>query len=117
MFYDRLVDLCQKNGIKVTNLVSELNLSSGNLSKWKMGGQPKGDTLHKIADRFGVTTDYLLGRTDDPGPAARAGDKTAPSPEDWARAFSELSTDKLMEVQEIMLKEFGIRIKGGSSDQ
>lgn len=27
---------------------------------------PREETLHKIADLFGVTTDYLLGRTDDP---------------------------------------------------
>lgn len=63
MFYSRLLFLCSEREIKITNVISELKLSSGNLSKWKAGGAPKGDTLCKIADYFGVSTDYLLGRT------------------------------------------------------
>ena len=62
MFYSRLLSLCSEREIKITNVISELKLSSGNLSKWKAGGAPKGDTLCKIADYFDVSTDYLLGR-------------------------------------------------------
>ena len=45
-----------------------MGMGSGNLSKWKAGGIPKGDTLSKLADYFHVSTDYLLGRTDDSRP-------------------------------------------------
>ena len=33
--------------------------------QWK-SSQPKADRLEKVADYFQVSTDYLLGRTDDP---------------------------------------------------
>ena len=64
MFYETLKSLCAEKGIRITNLVAELAISTGNLSKWKAGGEPKGNTLSKLADYFAVSTDYLLGRTD-----------------------------------------------------
>ena len=65
VFYDRLVAICREKKIPVTNLVRELGLSSGNLSKWKNGGAPRAGTLQKIADYLGVTTDSLLGNDPD----------------------------------------------------
>ena len=62
MFYQILQSLCKQQGVKITNVVSDLKISSGNLSKWKAGGVPKGATLKKLADYFHVSTDYLLGR-------------------------------------------------------
>lgn len=73
MFYSRLCALCKERGINVTNLISELNFSAGNLSRWKKGGEPRGNTLSKLADYFHVSTDYLLGRTDDPRPIDELG--------------------------------------------
>ena len=66
MFYSRIVALSKERGTNISNVISELQLSSGNLSKWKAGGMPKADTISKLADYFHVSTDYLLGRTDDP---------------------------------------------------
>lgn len=35
------------------------------MNKWEHGGsEPSHDTLRELADMFGVSTDYLLGRTD-----------------------------------------------------
>lgn len=61
MFYDRLKALCDEKGVKLTKLVEELGMSRGNMSRWKSGGVPKSDTLHALADRLGVSVDYLLG--------------------------------------------------------
>lgn len=69
MFYSRLTSLCAERGVKITNVVSELKMGSGNLSNWKSGRMPRGESLSKLADYFNVSTDYLLGRTDDPSPA------------------------------------------------
>ena len=60
VFYDKLCEICREKGISVTNMVKELGLSSGSLSKWKGGGSPRADTLKKIAGYLGVTTDTLL---------------------------------------------------------
>lgn len=62
MFYERLQGLCKERGQKLTTVVVEiLGMSRGNLSRWKKGGIPKGDTLSTLAEYFGVSTDYLLG--------------------------------------------------------
>lgn len=60
MFYDTLNALCEERGLKLTNVINELGFSSGNLSRWKSGITPKGATIAKLANYFGVSTDYLL---------------------------------------------------------
>lgn len=62
MFYETLLALCNEKDVGPTNLVNMLGISTGNLSKWKAGGIPRGDTLLKIADFFGCSVDHLLGR-------------------------------------------------------
>lgn len=64
MFYNRLKELCDSQGKSLTNVISELGMSSGNLSKWKKGKVPKSDTIHALAEYFGVSSDYLLGIDD-----------------------------------------------------
>lgn len=62
MFYERLKKLCDERGLALTNVVvNELHMSRGNLSRWKNGNVPKGDTLSTLAEYFEVSTDYLLG--------------------------------------------------------
>lgn len=60
MFYDNLKKACANSGVKMTNLLSDLGLSTGNLSRWKSGVVPKSDTLFKIASYLKVSTDSLL---------------------------------------------------------
>lgn len=62
MFWDRFYQLCIKHDTKPNPVAKSLGISSGVLTKWKSGGTPNGETLAKIADYFGVTVDYLLGR-------------------------------------------------------
>lgn len=53
-----------EKGIYQKELASYLNLSVGTISNYEQGiHHPDLNTLCKIADYFGVTTDYLLGRT------------------------------------------------------
>ena len=60
-FYKRLRDLCEERNMTVNELVKILDLSSGSPTAWKSGTIPRNATLVKIADYFGVTTDYLSG--------------------------------------------------------
>lgn len=42
-------------------------ISTGNISDWKSGrSKPTADALILVADYFGCSVDYLLGRTDKP---------------------------------------------------
>lgn len=69
MFYERLQSLCIANGTDVSNALRSIGLSTSKGTAWKGGAIPKGDVLLKLANRFNVSTDYLLGNTDDPTPA------------------------------------------------
>lgn len=60
-FYKRLRDLCEERSMTINELVKILDLSSGSPTAWKNGTVPRNATLTKIADYFGITTDYLLG--------------------------------------------------------
>lgn len=52
-------------GITVRSLAKDLNVSVGVLSDWQNGNKtPRGDSIMKLAEYFGVTADYLLGLTD-----------------------------------------------------
>lgn len=63
--FDRLKELCEKNRISINELEEKLGIGRNSLYSWKKN-IPKGTNLIKVADYFGVTTDYLLGRTDTP---------------------------------------------------
>jgi len=69
MFKDRLKELRYKKELSQRELASILNLSPSTIAMYETGQrEPDAETLSKIADFFGVTIDYLLGRTDNPNP-------------------------------------------------
>jgi len=76
MFYERLKIACAKAGISPTALLREFNMDTSNTGRWKHGGKPRAALLTSIAKRLNVSTDYLLGNTDDPTPP---GAKKSPS--------------------------------------
>lgn len=65
ILYERVSELAKKQGISVFELADKLHLSRNSVYSWKKSS-PKAETLEKVADYFHTTTDYLLGRTDDP---------------------------------------------------
>ena len=60
MFYENVRDLCAIHRTNITQLAKDLGLSTSMPTKWKNGSVPKSDTVQKIAEHFGVTTDALL---------------------------------------------------------
>ena len=73
---DRILQLMVATGVKGTTLAGELGLSKNAVSEWKSGkAKPSTDAIMKIAQYFGVTTDYLLlGETAEPTPDANDDD-------------------------------------------
>ena len=62
MFYDAFKLLCEEKGVSPKRAVTEMGLSNSLATKWKnTKAIPKGETLAKIADYFGVSVEYLLG--------------------------------------------------------
>lgn len=56
---ERIKELCKKNGISMNALEKELGLGIGYISKLGKS-TPNAKYLQKIAERFGVTTDYIM---------------------------------------------------------
>jgi transcriptional regulator with XRE-family HTH domain len=67
-FGEKIKYLSKTKGTTPANVLRELNINHSAVTAWKKKNQtPVGDTVAKLADYFGVTTDYLLGRTDECG--------------------------------------------------
>ncbi|AYG01332.1 helix-turn-helix domain-containing protein [Lactococcus allomyrinae] len=61
MFYEILQELAKKNKKSLNQIESDLGLSKNTLYNYKKS-IPTGDKLSELAEYFGVTVDYLLGR-------------------------------------------------------
>ena len=76
VFYDVFNSLCVAKGISCKRASMEIGLSNSTAAKWKRtGATPNGDTLNKIADYFGVTTDYLLNGEQKEKPSTVSGEE------------------------------------------
>ena len=74
--YEKIKELADKRGISLTKLEEDLGYSRNTLYKLK-SQKPNAERISEIADYFNVSTDYLLGRTDNPN-VAKDGDASAP---------------------------------------
>ncbi len=64
---ERLKQLRKERNLTQTELGNKINVTKVSISGYESGNRtPDTDTLHRIADFFEVSTDYLLGRTDNP---------------------------------------------------
>lgn len=59
--YERLNELCRKQGTTITAVCEKVTGNKGNLKTWKKGYM-RSDWLDKVATLLDVSTDYLLGR-------------------------------------------------------
>ena len=71
--------------IVIKKMLEDLGLGSNTMSAMYHGKSIASDSLAKIATYLGCSTDYLLGNTDDPTPAAQK-EKPAPLSEDGLSA-------------------------------
>lgn len=62
--YERTTKLSKQRGYSLKNLAIKAGLAENSIYDWKKS-TPKADNLQKVADVLHVSTDYLLGRTDD----------------------------------------------------
>lgn len=101
MFYDVYCALCEKNGLTPSGAATKIGFNRASVTVWKNTGKaPKQELLLKIADYFGVTTDYLL-----------TGKEKAPTP--WSerpksklRSIARLEDSKITPEQDEQIADF-----------
>lgn len=62
--FDRIKYLANKKGMSLSEVAIELGFSPGLFYQWKRA-KPKAENLGAVANYFGVSIDYLLGREEE----------------------------------------------------
>ena len=64
-FSARFEQLCRQRNENPTSIGTQLGFSKGTVSKWRNNKmKPNSKTLERISNYFGVSVDYLLGKSD-----------------------------------------------------
>lgn len=61
--FDRVKKLCEEQKISIVELEEKVGFGRNSMYSWKKN-KPSAEKLERVADYFGVSVDYLLGRTD-----------------------------------------------------
>lgn len=61
MLFEKIETLCVQNKMNLTKLERDCGLANATIRRWK-NSSPSAENLKKVADYFGVSVDYLLGR-------------------------------------------------------
>ena len=106
-FKYRLRFLRQNAGLTQKDLASRIGASSGNVLKYELGETfPPMDLLLKIADFFDVSTDYLLGISDNPSHDGGAFDHIFITGSDGSRKLIPIPPEKRERVMSLLSAGF-----------
>lgn len=64
MLYQRIKELCAESGITISKLESDLGFGNASIKKWERVSSPSINKILEVSKYFGVSVDYLLGKTD-----------------------------------------------------
>ena len=104
MFYDVYCALCEKNGLTPSGAASKIGFNRASVTVWKNTGKaPKQELLLKIADFFGVTTDYLLTGDENKKAPTQEGEREIGF-DDFTYSFYEESKDLPDEKKKMLLE-------------
>lgn len=64
--FEKIFVIAKSKGVQQKDIAEHLGVLPAVVTDWKSGRcKPSVESIYKLADYFGVTTDYLLGRTDE----------------------------------------------------
>ena len=67
--FDRIQKLMKERGVNAQDLAIAIGLNKAAVSEWKRGrAKPSAEAIARMAEYFGVTSDYLLGLSDEKRP-------------------------------------------------
>ena len=81
---EKIRQLCAESKTNISEVERKCGLANATIRRWETG-TPNVDSLVKVADHFGVSIDYLLGRGVHSLSAAA---------QEYAKQFDELSEEK-----------------------
>lgn len=103
-FGERLRSLREEKKITQKELAKLFKIAESTVSMYERGErEPNFEIVNKIANFFNVSTDYLLGRTDDPTPPRKSKDPFSDLPKDaqiFFKDFDKLSDEDKKKVAE-----------------
>ena len=103
----RLKELRKKKGASQEEVAIFLEITQQAYANYERGARnPDPDMLSKIADYFGVSVDYLLGRSDNPSPAGEVFAASSKD-EDFYGNLSEEGRRELDEYKQYLLQKYG----------
>lgn len=87
--FEKIKSLAKKQGISLNTLEDRVGLGKNYIYSLKNKKTPSAEHISKIADYFNVSTDYLLGRTDNPAIASddKANANLGPAETELVAAF------------------------------
>ena len=87
--FEKIKSLAKKQGISLNTLEERVGLGKNYIYSLKNKKTPSAEHIAKIADYFNVSTDYLLGRTDNPAIASddKANANLGPAETELVAAF------------------------------
>jgi len=109
VFFDIFSSLCQEKGISTYKACIEMGLNRSAVAKWKNGGTPNGATISKMADYFGVSTDYLLGSNSSAPKEKALPELTEEDKQDVAKTLENT-------LDQLMLRQDGLMFDGEPLD-
>lgn len=65
ILFDRVKMLSERQGLSLNDLENRLGFGQNSIYKWK-SKEPASNRVREVADFFNVSTDYLLGLSDNP---------------------------------------------------
>lgn len=60
MIYNKIIKYCNENSLSVSAFEKKCGLANGTVGKWKDGGNPSLETLHKIVLATGIQIDEWM---------------------------------------------------------
>lgn len=108
ILYERISELCDSKGITGYRLCKDVGVSPNLITELKMDRRDgvSAKTAQKIADYFGVTTGYLLGRENEKSPAPEGAEPL--SVDELLDRLSQAELVELMAKTAAKLKERGL---------
>ncbi len=108
IFGERLRRLLDKRDMKQKDLAEKLGLNESTVSNYVNGRVPGHETVGRIANFFGVSTDYLYGREDEPRPASCITTYAAARPDDRRQELPPAAKRVIRELEELFCRKYKV---------